>query len=52
MTPTSQRDWLFRRELVSRKPVPIQGLDSISFEGDAVSEPPTGEHWTFLSVQL
>jgi hypothetical protein len=30
----------------------LMGLDSIAFWSDAVSEPPTGEHWTSLSVQL
>jgi hypothetical protein len=30
----------------------LMGLDGATFLSDAVSEPPTGEHWTDLSVQL
>jgi hypothetical protein len=30
----------------------LMGLDGATFLSDAVSEPPTGEHWTVLGVQL
>jgi hypothetical protein len=28
------------------------GLDGATFLSDAVTEPPSGEHWTVLSYQL
>ena len=30
----------------------LMGLDGATFLSDAVSEPPSGEHWTVLSFQL
>jgi len=34
------------------KATDLMGLDIVAFWSDAVYEPPTGEHWTDLGVQL